>query len=104
MRDEPGNLRVKFHHSFYNAKGGWISHDGGEEGMCFSWHSSAARDSPQTRRKSQVLTSWPSSQVIEHVQGINGGQTATGTLTLTDFHMIFSAVIPSPPHDGQDGQ
>lgn len=41
-------------------------------------------------------------QIIEHVQGINGGQTATGTLTLTDFHMIFSAVIPSPAQDEQE--
>ncbi|UKZ52417.1 hypothetical protein TrVGV298_006193 [Trichoderma virens] len=42
-------------------------------------------------------------KIIERVQGINGGQTATGTLTLTDFHMIFSATIEQqPPRDGQE--
>ncbi|KAH6604003.1 hypothetical protein Trco_007449 [Trichoderma cornu-damae] len=41
-------------------------------------------------------------KIIEHVQGINGGQTATGTLTLTDFHMVFSAAIQQPAPDGAE--
>lgn len=32
-------------------------------------------------------------QVIENVQGINGGQTTNGTLRLTDFHVVFCAPI-----------
>ncbi|GAB0136698.1 hypothetical protein EsDP_00004991 [Epichloe bromicola] len=35
---------------------------------------------------------------IRNVQGIYGGQTTTGTLRLTDFHMVFCAPI-QPPTD-----
>ncbi|KAG6002987.1 hypothetical protein E4U21_002462 [Claviceps maximensis] len=35
-------------------------------------------------------------KVIHHVQGIYGGQTTTGILRLTDFHMVFCAPIQPP--------
>ncbi|KAK2590262.1 phosphatidylinositol-3-phosphatase ymr1 [Conoideocrella luteorostrata] len=36
-------------------------------------------------------------KVIQNVQGIYGGQTTTGTLRLTDFHMVFCAPTPQQP-------
>ncbi|KAK5988856.1 Phosphoinositide 3-phosphatase [Cladobotryum mycophilum] len=41
-------------------------------------------------------------KVIENVQAINGGQTALGTLRLTDFHMVFSAPVEQPGHAPPD--
>ncbi|SPO01032.1 related to myotubularin related protein 1 [Cephalotrichum gorgonifer] len=39
-------------------------------------------------------------KVFENVQGINSGLTSTGTLRLTDFHIVFSA---PPPRSNKDG-
>ncbi|KAK3190748.1 phosphatidylinositol-3-phosphatase ymr1 [Lecanicillium sp. MT-2017a] len=35
-------------------------------------------------------------KVIENVQGIYGGQTTSGTLRLTDFHIVFCAPVDDP--------
>ncbi|KAG7102570.1 hypothetical protein HYQ44_018380 [Verticillium longisporum] len=35
-------------------------------------------------------------KVIPEVQCINGGLTTTGTLRLTDFHLVFCAPVPEP--------
>ncbi|KAG5951579.1 hypothetical protein E4U53_002755 [Claviceps sorghi] len=41
-------------------------------------------------------------KVIHNVQGIYGGQTTTGILRLTDFHMVFCAPIQPPPGSEPD--
>lgn len=38
-------------------------------------------------------------QVVDNVQGINGGQITVGTLRLTDFHLVFCAPAPNQPDD-----
>ncbi|KAF6838090.1 protein phosphatase [Colletotrichum plurivorum] len=38
-------------------------------------------------------------KVVENVQCVNGGITSTGTLRLTDFHLVFCAPPPDPPKD-----
>lgn len=43
-----------------------------------------------------------SPQIIEGVQGIYGGQTTTGTLRLTDYHLVFCAPINQSPDAVQD--
>ncbi|TDZ24454.1 Phosphoinositide 3-phosphatase [Colletotrichum orbiculare MAFF 240422] len=40
---------------------------------------------------------------VENVQCISGGVTSTGTLRLTDFHLVFSALPPpKPPNHDED--
>ncbi|KAG6005474.1 hypothetical protein E4U54_000337 [Claviceps lovelessii] len=41
-------------------------------------------------------------KVIHNVQGIYGGQTTTGILRLTDFHMVFCAPIQPAPDSASD--